>query len=189
MEKKEIPIIFILGLILSIFIFWQIGSFLNKFFWVKTPSIQKNLFSFQEEKKSGKIELAIKKEETSEKNLSINLLIESNKYPIEGVDAIIKFDPKKISFQKISFNRNLFKQNILNQEKKDEGILLVTSYQPIEKVLGKNILANLTFSPLDKGTSKIEIIFNKQGERKDSNLVSQGEDILEKGFILNIEEF
>jgi hypothetical protein len=138
----------------------------------------------QTEIKEGVIKITLKENQKIVPNKDIDAIISFNspKEAIAGVDVILNFDPKLISFENISENKKIFDQIIVNTQKQKEGRIKITAYQPKSILKGEQVLANLTFKLLEKNQAGIKIEFLGPDVVTDSNLVSQAnqKDILGK---------
>jgi len=113
-------------------------------------------------------------------NLKGQLVFNSLSEPLAGIDAILTFDPKLITMVDISPNKELFDQALVNQQQKDKGRIKITAYQPKKNIVGKLVLANISFRLLKNQPAVIGIEFLGPDRVTDSNLVSKAtqKDIL-----------
>jgi hypothetical protein len=135
--------------------------------------IPKNIFA--PEAKKGTMGITLNQGQTvvSSQNLKGQIVFDSSSEPLAGIDVILTFDPKLITILDISPNKDLFDQALVNLQQKDKGRIKITAYQPKKNIVGKLVLANISFRLLENQPAVIGIEFLGPDRVTDSNLVSK----------------
>jgi len=127
------------------------------------------------ERKEGSLALALMPEQTVQVNqdLKVQLSYDSPEEIIDGIEAILTFDPALISVSEITPNKKLFEQIIINNQEEKQGRITITAYMPSKPVKGKDSLADLTIRLLKNQETVLGIEFLGPDRITDSNMVSQ----------------
>lgn len=107
---------------------------------------------------------------------------------IDGVDAILSFDPESVKIGAVTANKDIFNQVLVNRQQETQGRIKITAYMPKGDVLGTQTLVSFDVKLTQNEPSLLTLEFNKVGDLKDTNLISKTtkNDLLGSVFSLNL---
>lgn len=117
-------------------------------------------------------------------NVAVTIILDSGNRKLDGVDLVIKYNPKVLSLTADSFQKgSIFSEYTGQNINATTGTFSISSLSKVssEKENKDGILGTLTFKAIAKGQSEV-IIDYKEDETTDSNVIDSklSKDILEK---------
>lgn len=178
MKKTISRFYFSLFLLLGTIIIFELVSLVNKLnltkMFDKLSLDRGSTFSISNSRTKGgiiKIVLASSQTVIPNRDIKAKIIFNSFQEPISGLDVILSFDPNLISLVDISGNKEIFQEILVND--RTSGSLKITAYNPLKPLKGEQVLSFLTLRLLKNQTATINLKFEKEGETKDTNLISQ----------------
>ncbi len=123
-----------------------------------------------------------KKENKIGQIFSVEILLDTKDFEIDGVDVFLKYDPKMLEISGKEGSRirvgNVFKNFMGSEINKETGLIKFSALsEPKEKFQGQGKIATINFKSLKEGMTRISFIFER-GLTTDSNVSRKGEDVL-----------
>lgn len=123
-------------------------------------------------------------------NFSVNVLLDTFSNPTTASDLTIKYDPKFLASIKTTdpFSPSkLFQKTIFNKIDTKAGIATVSAVADFDSTFsGRGILTTIAFRAIKPGKTDVTVDFTPR-ETRDSNIVSEYQDILESVQNLSLE--
>ncbi|MBI2450947.1 MAG: hypothetical protein HYV52_01245 [Parcubacteria group bacterium] len=134
--------------------------------------------------------------------VEVGILLENGQKKTTGVDIVLTYDPQIVELQgknsQIKQNGKTEPKNFLDVEfssfdffpyfnlnTKNGKIYFSALARPLREVVGKGVIATLTFKVIKTGETSINLVFEK-GLSSDSNVAYAGRDILKQVRNLNL---
>ncbi|MDD4351747.1 MAG: cohesin domain-containing protein [Candidatus Gracilibacteria bacterium] len=118
-------------------------------------------------------------------NLLVQVVLDTGKNEVDSVDTIINFDPEMLELEQID-QGEIFEVYPLIVSDNDNGEAKVSAASTSDFFNGDGVYATLNFKALKSG--KTTLTFNYEaGSTLDSDLMSQGQDVLGKVSDLTLE--
>jgi hypothetical protein len=115
-------------------------------------------------------------------NFSVNIILDTFSSPTAASDVTIKFDPQFLSSTKPNepfTESKLFQKTVFNKLDAKNGIATISAIADFDKpFVGRGVLSTMTFRTLKAGDTEIKVEYTPE-ETRDSNIVSDTQDILE----------
>lgn len=124
------------------------------------------------------------------KEFKVDIILDSQEQEVDGVDIILNYDPNILEALAEKVEKGEILTNfVFNQIDKETGIIRFSALSQFDQTFaGQGILASIDFKVLKPVQTTISFDF-EQGLTEDTNIASQGQDILKQANNLEITSY
>jgi len=140
------------------------------------------IFNKQVDYKKAILSLFVEQEEIKAGDeIKVNIILDTQSQPVDGVDVILKYDPLVLKAQDKEVKKGeVFTNFMTNEINQETGIIKFSALsQPGQAFTGQGVLAFIDFQALKQGQTPISFVF-EPASTQDTNVASQSKDILKE---------